>query len=308
MPVCPRKYKIKIFKVPLQQERDFLVQIKMRMKKVAIQGIKGSFHDIAAHRFFKNEDIELVCCETFEDLFEAMKRDSSLLAMMAIENTIAGSLLHNYELLRASNLTIVGEHKLHIEHSLLCLPDESIDDIKEINSHPVALMQCRNFLKQFRDRKIVETDDTAGAAEMISRLHLKGHAAICSKFAAPIYHMKVLKEAIEDNKHNFTRFLCLCDPWNADTLRDAKKSDKSSIVFSIPHEKGELSHVLSVLSFYDINMTKIQSLPIIGHEWEYLFYVDVTYSDYSHYRQCIEAIRPLTKQIRILGEYESDDH
>ena len=120
--------------------------------------------------------------------------------------------------------------------------------------------------------------------------------------------MKVLKEAIEDNKHNFTRFLCLCDPWNADTLRDAKKSDKSSIVFSIPHEKGELSHVLSVLSFYDINMTKIQSLPIIGHEWEYLFYVDVTYSDYSHYRQCIEAIRPLTKQIRILGEYESDDH
>lgn len=278
------------------------------MKKVAIQGIKGSFHDIAAHRFFKDEDIELVCCDTFEDLFEAMKRDSSLLAMMAIENTIAGSLLHNYELLRASNLTIIGEHKLHIEHSLLCLPDESIDDIKEINSHPVALMQCRNFLKQFRDRKIVETDDTAGAAEMISRRRLKGHAAICSKFAAPIYHMKVLKEAIEDNKHNFTRFLCLCDPWNADTLRNAKKSNKSSIVFSIPHEKGELSHVLSVLSFYDINMTKIQSLPIIGHEWEYLFYVDITYSDYSRYRQCIEAIRPLTKQIRILGEYESDDH
>ncbi|MDY5771890.1 MAG: prephenate dehydratase [Bacteroidaceae bacterium] len=278
------------------------------MKKVAIQGIKGSFHDIAAHQFFANEEIELICCETFEELFDTMKKDSSLLAMMAIENTIAGSLLHNYELLRASNLTIVGEHKLHIEHSLLCLPDEDINDIREINSHPVALMQCRDFLKQFRNCKIVEADDTAGAAEAISRLGLKGHAAICSKFAAPIYHMKVLREAIEDNKHNFTRFLCLCDPWNADAIRRTRQINKSSIVFSVPHEKGELSHVLSVLSFYDINMTKIQSLPIIGHEWEYLFYVDITFADYSRYRQCIEAIRPLTRQISILGEYESDPH
>ena len=278
------------------------------MKKVAIQGIKGSFHDIAAHQFFANEEIELICCETFEELFDTMKKDSSLLAMMAIENTIAGSLLHNYELLRASNLTIVGEHKLHIAHSLLCLPDEDINDIREINSHPVALMQCRDFLKQFRNCKIVEADDTAGAAEAISRLGLKGHAAICSKFAAPIYHMKVLREAIEDNKHNFTRFLCLCDPWNADAIRRTRQINKSSIVFSVPHEKGELSHVLSVLSFYDINMTKIQSLPIIGHEWEYLFYVDITFADYSRYRQCIEAIRPLTRQISILGEYESDPH
>ena len=278
------------------------------MKKVAIQGIKGSFHDIAAHQFFANEEIELICCETFEELFDTMKKDSSLLAMMAIENTIAGSLLHNYELLRASNLTIVGEHKLHIEHSLLCLPDEDINDIREINSHPVALMQCRDFLKQFRNCKIVEADDTAGAAEVISRLGLKGHAAICSKFAAPIYHMKVLREAIEDNKHNFTRFLCLCDPWNADAIRRTRQINKSSIVFSVPHEKGELSHVLSMLSFYDINMTKIQSLPIIGHEWEYLFYVDITFADYSRYRQCIEAIRPLTRQISILGEYESDPH
>ena len=278
------------------------------MKKVAIQGIKGSFHDIAAHQFFANEEIELICCETFEELFDTMKKDSSLLAMMAIENTIAGSLLHNYELLRASNLTIVGEHKLHIEHSLLCLPDEDINDIREINSHPVALMQCRDFLKQFRNCKIVEADDTAGAAEAISRLGIKGHAAICSKFAAPIYHMKVLREAIEDNKHNFTRFLCLCDPWNADAIRRTRQINKSSIMFSVPHEKGELSHVLSVLSFYDINMTKIQSLPIIGHEWEYLFYVDITFADYSRYRQCIEAIRPLTRQISILGEYESDPH
>lgn len=276
------------------------------MKKVAIQGIRGSFHDIAAHEFFKDEDIELVMCDTFEDLFEETKKDPSMLAMMAIENTIAGSLLHNYELLRESNMTIVGEHKLHIEHSLLCLPDEDVDDITEINSHPVALMQCRQFLKTLPGRKIVETDDTAGAAEMISRGQMKGHAAICSKFAAPIYNMKVVREAIEDNKHNYTRFLCLCDLWNAAKMREGKTLDKASLVFSVPHEKGELSHVLSVLSFYDINMTKIQSLPIIGHEWEYLFYVDVTFNDYNRYRQSVEAIRPLTKQIKILGEYEAD--
>jgi len=279
---------------------------KEYMKKVAIQGIKGSFHDMATREFFAGEEVELVCCDTFEDLFASMQRDPSLLGMVAIENTIAGSLLHNYELLRASQLTIVGEKKLHIEHSLLCLPDDDEAGITEVNSHPVALMQCRAFLKQFPSCKIVETDDTAGAAERISRLGLHGHAAICSKEAAPIYGMKVLREAIEDNKHNFTRFLCLSDPWNADSLRDKNQTNKSSIVFSVPHEKGELSHVLSILSYYDINMTKIQSLPIIGHEWEYLFYVDMTFTDYARYRQSIEAIRPLTRQIRILGEYEAD--
>ena len=278
------------------------------MKRVAIQGIEGSFHDIAAHEFFHDEEIELVCCDTCEDLFEAMRKDPALVAMMAIENTIAGSLLHNYELLRESNLTVVGEHKLHIEHSLLCLPEDNGDDICEIDSHPVALMQCRRFLKQWPGCKMVETDDTAGAAEKISRERLRGHAAICSKHAAPIYNMKVLREAIEDNKHNFTRFLCLCDPWSVAEVRGGRKIDKASLVFAVPHEKGQLSHVLSVLSFYDINMTKIQSLPIIGHEWEYLFYVDVTFTDAGRYRQCIEAIRPLTRQIRILGEYEADQH
>ena len=276
------------------------------MLNIAIQGIEGSFHDIASHLYFKEEEISLTCCDTFEQLFEAVRKDPEMLAVVAIENTIAGSLLHNYELLRDSNMTIVGEHKLHIEHSLLVLPDDEAADITEVNSHPVALMQCRSFLQKHPGWKIVETDDTAGAAADISKARLKGHAAICSKHAAPIYGMKVLEEAIEDNKHNFTRFLCLCDPWNADSLRDVRRANKSSIVFSVPHEKGELSHVLSVLSYYDINMTKIQSLPIIGHEWEYLFYVDMTFTDYARYRQSIEAIRPLTRQINILGEYESD--
>lgn len=271
--------------------------------KIAIQGIVGSFHDIAAHQYFNEQDIELICCDTFEDLFSAMKDNDGCLGLMAIENTIAGSLLHNYELLRDSGTTIIGEHKLHIEHSIMCLPDDDWDTLTEVNSHPVALMQCRKYLKNHPTLKIVEAEDTAGSAEMISRLLLHGHAAICHADAAPLYGMKVLERGIEDNKHNFTRFLALADSWYADQYRTPAQTNKASIVFALPHEEGSLSKILTILSFYRINLTKIQSLPIIGREWEYLFYVDVAYDDYIRYRQSIDAVRPLCKELRILGEY-----
>ena len=273
------------------------------MRKVAIQGVIGSFHDIAAHKFFEDEPIEIVCCDTFEQEFEEMKQDSNLVALIAIENTIAGSLLHNYELLRESGMQIVGEHKLRISHSIMCLPEDNWEDITEVNSHPVAFMQCRRYLNQHSHLKVVETDDTAGAAKDISENQLHGHAAICSKFAAPLYGMKILEEGIETNKHNFTRFLVVSDPWIAEGLCNPRKSNKASIVFSLPHSEGSLSQVLSIFSFYRINLTKIQSLPIIGREWEYMFYVDGTYDDYTRYRQSIDAVRPLTKQLKILGEY-----
>ena len=154
--------------------------------RIAIQGIKGSFHDIAAHQYFEGEEVELLCCETFEQVFDEMSRDPQVMAMVAIENTIAGSLLHNYELLRDSGVTIVGEHKLHISHSVMCLPEDDWDDLREVNSHPVALMQCRDFLSQHRNLKVVEVADTAGAAADISREKLRGHAAICHKDAALI--------------------------------------------------------------------------------------------------------------------------
>ena len=273
------------------------------MRRIAIQGIIGSFHDIAAHQYFEGEQIELICCSTFEQVFENIKRDPTVIGMLAIENTIAGSLLHNYELLRDSGTTVVGEHKLHISHSIVCLPEDNWETLTEVNSHPVALMQCRDFLSNHPEMNIVEAEDTAGAAEFISKNHLTGHAAICSKFAAPLYGMKVLEEAIEDNKHNFTRFLVVCNPRKADFLRPIEKSNKSSMVFSLPHEEGSLSQVLSILSFYKINLTKIQSLPIIGKEWEYLFYVDVTFDNLTRYRQSVDAITPLTKELKILGEY-----
>ena len=273
------------------------------MKRIAIQGSVGSFHDIAAHQYFEGEQIQLICCQTFEQVFENIKRDPTVIGMLAIENTIAGSLLHNYELLRNSGTTIVGEHKLHIEHCVCCLPEDSWETLNEIHSHPVALMQCRGFLANHPDMKAVEASDTAGAAKMIAEGKCRGWAAICNASAAQLYGMKVLENSIEDNKHNFTRFLVVSNPNKADFLRPIEKADKASLVFSLPHEEGSLSQVLSILYFYKINLTKIQSLPIIGREWEYMFYVDVTFDSLTRYRQGVDAIIPLTRELKVIGEY-----
>lgn len=189
------------------------------MKRIAIQGDIGSFHDIAAHQYFGNQQIQLICCSTFEQVFENIRRDPTAIGMLAIENTIAGSLLHNYELLRDSETTIVGEHKLRITHSLCCLPDDDWSTINEVHSHPVALMQCRGFLANHPDMKAVEAHDTAGAAKYIAQHQCRGWAAICNTAAAKIYGMKVLQEGIEDNKHNFTRFLVTSHVNKADFLR-----------------------------------------------------------------------------------------
>ena len=272
-------------------------------KKVAIQGISGSYHDIAAHNYFEGEEIEIIPCNTFRDVIATIKKDPSVLGLMAIENTIAGSLLQNHELIRESGLNIIGEYKLRISHSLVALPGTTIHDVTEVNSHPIALMQCGDFLDTIPHAKIVEKEDTALSARWIAENKLKGHAAICGKMAAHIYGLEVLAEGIETNKRNFTRFLAIADRWTADEILRGVDRDKSSLVFALPHTAGSLSKVLSVLSFYDMNLTKIQSLPIIGREWEYLFYIDLTFTDFLRYKQALEAIRPLTKDLKILGEY-----
>lgn len=279
------------------------------MKRIAIQGTLGSYHEIAAHQYFKDEEIELICCATFEDVFKTIHKDSQTIGMLAIENTIAGSLLHNNELLRQSGTQIIGECKLRISHCFVCLPDEDWKDIKEVNSHPIALMQCREFLAQHPTIKVVEGEDTARSAETIQNKQLHGHAAICSKAAAKRYGMKILQEGIETNKHNFTRFLVVADPWQVDEINRhrTKETNKASMVFTLPHTEGSLSQVLSILSFYKINLTKIQSLPIIGREWEYQFYIDIVFDHMLRYKQAIAAILPLTKELKILGEYESVD-
>jgi prephenate dehydratase len=276
------------------------------MKTVAIQGIKGAYHEIAAREYFMKyyeEEIEIYPCKQFKDVISAIRRDSNFIGIMAIENTIAGSLLQNYELIRESDLMVIGEQKLHISHSLAALPEDSLDTIVEVNSHPIALMQCTDFLNTLPRIKVVEEDDTALSAKNIAENNLQGHAAICSRYAAELYGLKVLGEGIETNKRNFTRFLLLANRWLAEDLVKESDINKSSVVFTLPHTEGSLSKVLTILSFYDINLTKIQSLPIIGREWEYLFYVDLTFMNLLKYNQGLDAIRPLTKEFRILGEY-----
>ena len=274
------------------------------MKKVAIQGIAGSFHDIAAKNYFKGEKIEIIPCNTFKEVFAAIKKDNSIIGFIAIENTIAGSLLQNHNLLKDSGLKVVGEYKLRIEHSLVALQGQTINDISKVYSHPIALMQCEDFLLANPHLSPIESDDTASSAKRIADEKLSGCAAICGKLAAEIYDMEILAEGIETNKRNFTRFLVIADPWLAEEMMADKKINKSSMVFALPHEEGSLAKVLSILSYYGVNLTKIQSLPIIGREWEYLFYINLTFDNFMMYRQSINAIRPFTKDLQVLGEYE----
>lgn len=273
------------------------------MKRVTIQGVEGCFHDAAAREFFSGEEVATIPCDTFHDMFAALADDASLFGIMAIENTIAGSLLQNHELLRQSNLRVVGEYKMRISHVLCALPGQIIDELTEVNSHPIALMQCEQYLRKHPNLKMIEKFDTAGSAAEIAHNNLTGHAAVCGEYAARLYGLNIIERGIETNKRNFTRFLVLADPLVADDMSRGSKIDKSSIVFTLPHTQGALSKVLTIFSFYDMNLSKIQSLPIIGREWEYRFYVDLTFDDYVRYRQAIDAARPLTKDFKILGEY-----
>ncbi|MDR2233646.1 MAG: prephenate dehydratase [Tannerella sp.] len=277
------------------------------MRTIAIQGVKGAYHDIAARLYFEenfHEEVDLLPCILFKDVIAAVKHDPTVIGLMAIENTIAGSLLQNYELIRESDLVVVGEQKLHISHSLAALPEDTIETITEVNSHPIALMQCAEYLNTLPHVKIVEEADTALSAKDIFEQQKRGHAAVCSRYAAELYNLKVLEEGIETNKRNFTRFLFVANSWIADELVNHNEVNKTSVVFTVPHTEGSLSKVLTILSFYDINLTKIQSVPILGREWEYMFYVDLTFKNLLKYKQGLDAVRPLTKEFRVLGEYK----
>lgn len=274
-------------------------------KRVTIQGVAGCFHDAAAQEYFRGEKIETIPCDSFPEMFDALSTDASLIGIVAIENTIAGSLLQNHELLRMSNLQVIGEQKLRISQVLAALPGQTIDQLVEANSHPIALMQCEQYLRRHPNLKMIEKFDTAGSAKEIAEKNLVGHAAVCGEYAAKLYGLNILEKGIETNKRNFTRFLIIADPLLATELKVSEREiNKSSIVFTLPHTHGALSKILTIFSFYDINLSKIQSLPIIGREWEYRFYVDLTFDSYVRYRQSIDAVRPLLNDLKILGEYK----
>jgi prephenate dehydratase len=274
-------------------------------KKVAIQGGAGANHEIAARAYFEDENIEIIPCLTFPELFEALHADRSIYGIIAIENTLVGSLLSNYTMLRESDLVIIGEYKLRIKHNLMALPGQSLEDIKEVHSHPMALAQCEVYFKNHKHIKLIASEDTALSAKHIAENKLPGIAAIASDLAAEKYQLEILAKGIETNKKNFTRFLVVSDKGKTevDELLEKGEVNKASAVFSLPHEEGSLSKVLTILAFYNINLSKIQSLPIVGHEWEYLFYIDLVFNDYTRYLQSLDAIRPLTRNLKIMGEY-----
>lgn len=280
---------------------------KNKSIQIAIQGIPGANHEIAARAYFKDKEIEVVPCHTFQEVFDVMHSNPKILGIMAIENTLVGSLLPNYTMLRESGFNVQGEHKLRIKHHLMALPGQNINDLKEVHSHPMALAQCEEFFKKHPHIKLIESEDTALSAKIISDEKLKGIGAIASSLAAELYNLEIIERSIETNKHNYTRFLIIGQENKAvkAELLEQNKINKSSLVFSLPHEEGSLSKVLTILAFYNINLTKIQSLPIVGIEWEYLFYIDVMFDNYERYLQSLDAIRPLCKKLRVLGEYEA---
>lgn len=274
-----------------------------KINRIAIQGGYGAFHEIAAHQYFKNEEIEIVPRNTFKDLFKALKEGKVDYGITAIENSLAGSILPNYNLLLESNMKVIGEIYLRIKQNLVGLPNQSIDQISEVFSHPMAILQCQTFFDNYPDIKLIDSIDTALSAKKIADEKLTGIAAIASELAAEKYNLDIIAEEIETNKKNYTRFLILQDR-NGSPFSD-KKVNKSSLSFALAHHIGSLSKILSIFSFHEINLSKIQSMPIIGKDWEYQFYVDLEINDYSRYQHALAAIEPFTSDIHILGEYYS---
>ncbi len=276
---------------------------------VAIQGGYGAFHEIAARKYFKDSELNIVPCDTFIDLFESVARGAADSAVVAIENSVAGSLIPNYALLSRSEFTVTGEVYLRIVQNLIGLPGQKLEDIKEVHSHPMAILQCQDFLEPLRHKgvKVFESIDTALSAKWIREKELKGVAALASDLAAGMYGLDVIAESVESNKRNFTRFLIVEPGRSAVKTVTAPLSNKASVCFTLPHHVGSLSQVLSVLAYYKINLSKIQSLPIVGKEWEYFFYLDILYEDYEMYKKALAAIQPLIDRLQILGEYRSGE-
>ncbi|NJL76412.1 MAG: prephenate dehydratase [Saprospiraceae bacterium] len=270
--------------------------------RVVIQGYPGAFHEMAARLYFQHQTVEIVPADTFEDVVEMAEQTKDAdLGIMAIENTVAGSLMFNYDLLQQSKLKIIGEVYLRIKQNLMVLPGVKIEDLQEVHSHYMALAQCRAYLKQYPHIKLVETKDTALSAKEIRDKQWTHIGAIASTLAAELYGLEIIGESIETNKKNFTRFLIL-QP--SDTVLPQEGAEKVSMVFSVDHEVGSLYKVLTVLAAYNVNLTKIQSTPILGKPWEYQFFVDFVVEGKLGYQQAISAILPITHDLKIMGVYD----
>ncbi len=273
---------------------------------VAIQGVTGSFHEAAAIEYFHGNEVAIIPCDTFSDLFRVVEEGRAEYGIVAFENSVAGSILPNYELLRRSHLTVNGELYLRVRQNLVALAGQSVSDIREIHSHPMAIQQCSAFLTMMRERgvRVVESIDTALSAKLIKDGKQYGLAAIASSRASHLLGLEILRAEIEDDSRNYTRFLVVSANRAGATQDDRQNyADKAMICFTLPHTAGSLSQVLTRLASWQINLTKIESVPLVGRPWEYLFHIDLVYSDYDSYRRALDDIRPITEGLVITGEF-----
>jgi prephenate dehydratase len=273
----------------------------MGKTRVSIQGYEGSFHQVAARQFF-GDDVEVITCATFRELIRvASDRKESDGGIMAIENSIAGSILPNYNLLQKSELRVIGEIYLQIGQQLLVNPGVRLEDIREVHSHPMALLQCIDFLEKHPSWKLVETEDTALSAKHLHQHRSKHVAAIASELAATLFGLEILAPNIQTMKNNYTRFLIL---QRADMAREVAEPDKASVNFHTDHSRGSLARVLTEIANGGINLSKLQSMPIAGSDWEYSFHADMEFEGLEQFHRVVDAIRPITAELKILGTYK----
>jgi prephenate dehydratase len=276
--------------------RGFLIY---KVMNVCIQGIKGAFHEEAAIKHF-GHGIGIVPQLTFPNVVSAVNKGEADLGIIAVENTISGTIHTNLNLIRQSDLNIVGEEYLRIKQNLVALPGTTIDQLEQVGSHYMAINQCRLFFNQHPHIKLIETDDTAHIMQEIAKKQIKTMGGIGSRLAADCYGLEILAKGIETNKRNYTRFLIIQKGKPKD-----KDINKSSLSLTLQNKKGSLSQVLSIIAFYDIDLSKIESLPILGEPWHYRFYIDLLFNDINQYKSMLLAITPLIDQLEILGEYKS---
>ena len=271
-------------------------------KRVAIQGIKASFHEEAAYKFF-GKNIETVECNSFKETCDKLEKNDADFVVMAIENSIAGSLLPNYTLIRDYGFSVVGEVYLAIQLHLMALPGVKFDDIKIVTSHPIAIRQCIDFFYDYPNIKIVESNDTAACAKRIQEEKLTDTMAIANTLAAELYGLNILERRVESNKKNYTRFLIL----KKDKTDEGKKINKASICFQVGHKAGSLATVLNIFAEQEVSLTKIQSMPVLGKRNEYYFYVDLEWPSTEKYDKEIRKALKYTSNFNILGEYQKND-
>ena len=289
-----------MYKKSRQTAGTFLFYAKMETtKRVAIQGIKASFHEEAAYKFF-GKNIETVECNSFKETCDKLEKNDADFVVMAIENSIAGSILPNYSLLQKSNLRVVGEIYLQIRQNLLVNQDVQLEDIREVHSHPMAIQQCLEYLDKY-DWKLVETEDTALSAKHIHQHRSKHIAAIASKLAADLFSLKVIGPNIHTMKNNYTRFLVVRREEFAQDIADA---NKASVNFHTDHSRGSLAKVLTVIAQGGINLSKLQSFPIPGSDWQYSFHADMEFDGVEQFNEVLKAMEKLTEGLKVYGVYK----